>query len=165
VWTGVGILCGMGSSDCVRGGDVVVGLLVRAAYAVGVCSGRSVFFMYVCHEGCMSVVSVCDLWVVCDVLSLMGGAVWSVGCLWPFGAVFWAGSFALWEFREDGVCGLYVVCKSSGGSVFMVSRLLYVYKSVSQSGARCLRSLLEYLMGFEFLSYQRVIVFGAHRAL
>ena len=29
--------------------------MVRFAYDVGVCSGRSVFFMYACHVGCMSV--------------------------------------------------------------------------------------------------------------
>jgi hypothetical protein len=32
------------------------GVLVRFAYDVGVCSGRSVFFKYACHERCMSVV-------------------------------------------------------------------------------------------------------------
>jgi len=35
---------------------LVEGMLVGFAYDVGVCSGRSVFFMYACHEGCMSVV-------------------------------------------------------------------------------------------------------------
>jgi hypothetical protein len=30
-------------------------VLVRFANDVGVCSGRSVFFMYACHEGCTSV--------------------------------------------------------------------------------------------------------------
>ena len=31
-------------------------MLVRVAHDVGVCSWRSVFFMYACHEGCMSVI-------------------------------------------------------------------------------------------------------------
>jgi hypothetical protein len=35
---------------------VVGGVLVRDACDIGVCFGRSVLFMYVCHEGCMSVV-------------------------------------------------------------------------------------------------------------
>ena len=56
VCSGVGMLCGMGAIGCVRGGDVVVGVLFRVAYDIGVCSGRSVIFMYVCHEGCMSVI-------------------------------------------------------------------------------------------------------------
>ena len=34
---------------------MVEGALVRFAYDVGVCSGRSVFFMYTCHMGCTSV--------------------------------------------------------------------------------------------------------------
>jgi len=50
------MLCGMGSIGCVRDGGVVVGGLVRVAYDIGVCSGRLIFFMYACHEGCMSVV-------------------------------------------------------------------------------------------------------------
>ena len=36
-------------------------VLARVAYDIGMCSGRSVFFMYACHERCMSIVSVCDL--------------------------------------------------------------------------------------------------------
>ena len=35
---------------------VVKGVLVRVAYDVGMCSGRSVFLMYAWHEGCMRVV-------------------------------------------------------------------------------------------------------------
>ena len=50
------MLCGIGSIGRVRGGCVVVGVLVRVTYDIVVCSGRSVFFMYVCHEGCMRVV-------------------------------------------------------------------------------------------------------------
>ena len=50
------MVCGMGSSECVRGGGVFVGVLVRVAYDIGMCFGKSVFFMNVCHEGCMSVV-------------------------------------------------------------------------------------------------------------
>jgi hypothetical protein len=49
-------VCGMESIGRVRGGGVVVGVLVRVAYDIGVCSGRSVFLIYVCHAGCMSVV-------------------------------------------------------------------------------------------------------------
>ena len=45
------MLCGMGYIGCVRGGGVVVGLLVRVVYDIGVCSARSIFFMYVWHEG------------------------------------------------------------------------------------------------------------------
>jgi hypothetical protein len=56
VLNGVGVLCGMGSIGCVGGGDVVLEVLVRVAYDIGVCSGRSILFMYVCHEGCISVV-------------------------------------------------------------------------------------------------------------
>ena len=50
------MLCGMGAIGWVRGGFMVERVLVRFAYDVGVCSGRSVFFMYACHKGCMSVV-------------------------------------------------------------------------------------------------------------
>ena len=50
----MGMLCGMGAIGCVRGGFVAEGMLVRAAYDIGVCSERSAFFMYACHEGCMS---------------------------------------------------------------------------------------------------------------
>ena len=60
----------------------------------------------------------CDLWVVCDILSRRGGVVWIVGCLWPFGVVFLGWLFALWEFGEDDVHGLFVVCKGNGGCVF-----------------------------------------------
>ena len=56
VCSGVGMLCGVGAIGWVRGGFKVEGVMVRFAYDVGVCSGRSVFFMCVCHEGCMSVV-------------------------------------------------------------------------------------------------------------
>ena len=56
--SGVGMLCGLGATGCVRGFFVVEGVLVRVIYDVGVCSGRSVFFMYACHVGCMSVVFV-----------------------------------------------------------------------------------------------------------
>jgi len=35
---------------------MVEGVLVRFAYDVWVCSGRSFSCMYACHEGCMSVV-------------------------------------------------------------------------------------------------------------
>ena len=44
-----------------------------------------------------------------------GGSLGIYGCSELY---FWAGSFALWEFGEDDVCGLYVVCKGSGGDVF-----------------------------------------------
>ena len=50
------MLCGLEAIGYVRGGAVVVGVLVRVAYDIGVCSGRSVFCVYVCHEGCMGVV-------------------------------------------------------------------------------------------------------------
>ena len=56
VCSGVGMLCGMGAVGCVRGCFVVEGVLVRFAYDVGVCSGRTVFLMNACHEGCMSAV-------------------------------------------------------------------------------------------------------------
>ena len=56
VCNGVSMLCGMGAIGCVRGGFVVEGALVRAACDIDVCYGRSVFFMYACHEGCISVV-------------------------------------------------------------------------------------------------------------
>jgi len=46
VCSGVGMVCGMGAIGWVRGGFMVEGVLVRFAYDVGVCSGRSVFFMY-----------------------------------------------------------------------------------------------------------------------
>ncbi len=52
----MGMVCGMESIGRVRGGGVVVGVLVRVAYDIGVCSRRSVFLIYVCHAGCMSVV-------------------------------------------------------------------------------------------------------------
>ena len=53
--SGVGMLCGMEAIGYVSGGFVVEGVLVRVAYDIGVCFGRSDFFMYTCHEGCMSV--------------------------------------------------------------------------------------------------------------
>ena len=53
---GMGVLCGMGATGCVRGFVVLKGVLVWVAYDVGVYSGRSVFIMYVCHQGYMSVV-------------------------------------------------------------------------------------------------------------
>ncbi len=56
VCSGVGMLCVMVDIGCVRGGFVVEGVLVRVPNYIGVCSGRSVFFMYACHEGSMSVV-------------------------------------------------------------------------------------------------------------
>ena len=56
VCSGVGMFCGMGASGGV-GARVVIGLLlVRFQYEGGVCLGRSIFFMYSCHEGCTSVV-------------------------------------------------------------------------------------------------------------
>ena len=55
VCSGVGMLCGMGAIGCIRGGLVVEGVLDWFGYDIGMCSGRSVFFMYVCLEGCMSV--------------------------------------------------------------------------------------------------------------
>ena len=35
---------------------MLYGVLDRGAYGGGVCSGSSVFYMYVCHEGCISVI-------------------------------------------------------------------------------------------------------------
>ena len=52
---GVGMLCGMGAIGCVRGNFVVERVLVGVAYDIKVCFGRSVFFMYAYHEGCMSI--------------------------------------------------------------------------------------------------------------
>ena len=53
--SGVGMLWGMGIVCLVGCGFMVVGALVRFAYDVGACFGMSVFFMYACHVGCMSV--------------------------------------------------------------------------------------------------------------
>ena len=61
VCCGVGMLCGMGAIGWVRGGFMVKGVLVRFSYYVGVCSGRSIFFKYAFHEGCMSVVFLCGV--------------------------------------------------------------------------------------------------------
>jgi hypothetical protein len=56
VCSGVGMFRGMGAIGGV-GVVVVVRLeLVRFVYEGGVCFGRSVLFMYMCHEGCTSVV-------------------------------------------------------------------------------------------------------------
>ncbi len=78
VCSGVGMLCGMGAIGCVSGGGVVVGVLARAAYDIGVCSGRSVSLCMYAMRGVLVLFSVCDLWVVCDVLSRRGGAGWIV---------------------------------------------------------------------------------------
>jgi hypothetical protein len=96
VCSGVGMLCGMGAIGCVRGGFMVGGVLVRVAYDIKVCSGRSVVFLYACHEGCMVVV-------------FGVGSLGSLRCAVPAGRsrvdcrvsmgrselYFWAGSFAL----------------------------------------------------------------------
>jgi hypothetical protein len=56
VCCGVGMLWGIGASSRFRGLVVLVVMLESVAYDVGVSSVSSVFVMYACHEGCMSVI-------------------------------------------------------------------------------------------------------------
>jgi hypothetical protein len=52
----VGMLWGIGASSRFRGFVVLVGMLESVAHDVGMWSVSSVFVMYACHEGCMSVI-------------------------------------------------------------------------------------------------------------
>ena len=105
VCNGVGMLCGMGAIGCVRGGLLVEKVLVGVAYDIRMCYGRSVFFMYACHEGYMSFV-------------LGVGPLGSLRCsvtawrsrvdLWPFGVIFLGWFFCLRAVWRG--CRLWVLC-------------------------------------------------------